>query len=131
MEPALECHRAGLKIEGNEMRILLTPINKSQSAILALAALVLGLSVTEPAKAGSFTTTGSLHHVRYGHTATLLPNGKVLVMGGYDGMSWLTSAELYDPNTGMWTDTGDMAANHYTATLLPNGKVLAAGGLDK
>ena len=35
---------------------------------------------------------------RYSHTATLLPNGKVLVAGGYDIALWLASAELFDPN---------------------------------
>ena len=65
-----------------------------------------------------------------GHTATLLPNGKVLVAGGYDSVGSLASAELYDPASGTWTATGSLAtarASH-TATLLPNGKVLVAGG---
>ena len=67
------------------------------------------------------------------HTATLLPNGKVLVAGGYDGNSVaLASAELYDPASGTWTATGSLATarDGHTATLLPNGKVLVAGGLD-
>ena len=63
------------------------------------------------------------------HTATLLPNGKVLVAGGRNG-GYLASAELYDPATGTWTN--DRLAQHrahwHTATLLPNGKVLVAGG---
>jgi hypothetical protein len=63
---------------------------------------------------------------RYGHTATLLGDGTVLVVGGYP----LASAELYDPITGTWSRTGDMAAPHsgHTATLLPDGTVLVAGG---
>jgi hypothetical protein len=63
------------------------------------------------------------------HTATLLPNGKVLVTGGYNG-SYLASAELYDPATGLWTTTGSLNAARYlhTATLLPTGQVLVAGG---
>jgi N-acetylneuraminic acid mutarotase len=65
---------------------------------------------------------------RYLHTATLLPNGKVLVLGG--GVT-TASAELYDPGTGTWTATGSMieARNEFSATLLPDGKVLVAGGL--
>jgi len=60
---------------------------------------------------------------RSGHTATLLPNGKVLVASG-------PSSELYDPTTGTWATTGSLTDRaNYTATLLPNGKVLAAGGV--
>src|ERR1041385_7501526 len=81
------------------------------------------------ATSGSWTATGSLAVARYVHTATLLPNGKVLVAGGYNG-SYLTSAELYDPATGTWTATGSLstARDSPTATLLSNGKVLVAGG---
>ena len=80
--------------------------------------------------ANTFTATGSLGTGRYSHTATLLPNGKVLVAGGIDDNSTaLASAEIYDPASGTWSPTGDLTivrASH-TATLLPNGKVLVAG----
>ena len=67
--------------------------------------------------------------VRESHTATLLPNGQVLVAGGFGGIP-LTSAELYDPTTGTWTTTGSMDVAHFnhTATSLRNGFVLVAGG---
>ena len=81
---------------------------------------------------GTWTATGSLNTARYQHTATLLPNGKVLVAGGINsGIGYLTSAELYDPATGTWTTTGSLntARYHHTATLLPNGKVLVTGGV--
>ena len=59
---------------------------------------------------GTWTATGSLANARYVHTATLLPNGKVLVAGGLDGsFSALASAELYDPASGTWTATGSLA----------------------
>ena len=72
--------------------------------------------------------TSSLHATR--HTATLLPNGQVLVAGGHGNGRLLASAELYDPATGTWTATGSLATarGYHTATLLPNGKVLVAGG---
>src|SRR6266478_549599 len=78
----------------------------------------------------TFATTGSLDTARYRHTATLLPNGKVLVAGGVNSSGSLASAELYDPATGTWTATGDLGGERglHTATLLPNGKVLVAGG---
>jgi len=68
---------------------------------------------------------------RYGHTATLLASGKVLVAGGYlFEVGYLSSAELYDPASGMWVTTGSMttARSNHTATLLPSGEVLVAGG---
>jgi hypothetical protein len=74
-----------------------------------------------------WTLTGAMTTPLAYHTATLLPNGKVLAAGGGSGIS---SAELYDPTTGAWTATGDMIGerDYHTATLLPNGKVLVTGG---
>ena len=59
----------------------------------------------------------------------MLPNGKVLIAGGWPG---ITSAELYDPATGTWTVTGSLntARQGHTATLLANGTVLVAGGMN-
>src|SRR5437762_211556 len=58
----------------------------------------------EPA-GGTWTFTGSLNTARGSHTATLLPNGKVLVAGGINSSGVLASAELYDPASGTWTIT--------------------------
>jgi large repetitive protein len=83
----------------------------------------------------TFTPTGNMAAARHGHTATLLPNGKVLIAGGHfavnaDGLPPLTGAELYDPSTGTFTATGAMTTGRawHTATLLNNGRVLIAGG---
>jgi Kelch motif protein/galactose oxidase-like protein len=84
---------------------------------------------------GTWTRTGSMNVARQGATATVLPNGKVLVAGGsvFINGDALTSAELYDPSTGTWTLTGSMNVrrSQHTATLLAaNGQVLVAGGGD-
>jgi hypothetical protein len=80
----------------------------------------------------SWIWADSLGTARDSHTATLLQSGKVLVAGGENGSGPLSSAELYDPATGMWTTTGSLGAARYghTATLLQSGKVLVAGGFN-
>ena len=101
------------------------PATCRRSGLVVLLSALLVLQ----APAASFVTTGSLNTARQYHTATLLPNGKVLVAGGYNG-AYLSSAELYDPAIGAWAPTGALAAMRelHTATLLPDGKVLATGG---
>ncbi|MEV4990192.1 Kelch repeat-containing protein [Pseudarthrobacter sp. LMD1-1-1.1] len=84
-----------------------------------------GDTVEEITPATSMTTA------RRGHTATLLPNDRVLVAGG-EGGSVLSSAELYDPSTGQFRGTSTMHVDrtNHTATLLQDGTVLIAGGRD-
>ena len=74
---------------------------------------------------GTFSMTGTMAVQRLFHTATLLPDGKVLVAGGTGA-----SAERYDPAAGTFSNTGSMSVGResHTATLLSNGKVLIAGG---
>src|SRR5262249_2998398 len=83
---------------------------------------------------GIWAATGGLNTAsRSDHSATLLPNGKVLVAGGLTQIvTYLTTntAELYDPSTGRGSATGSLstARPYQTATLLPDGKVLVAAG---
>jgi len=86
---------------------------------------------------GKFTLTGSMHSERCsyltpGFTATLLPNGEVLIAGGADTNGLIPAAELYDPSSGAFRLTGSLNTPRLgqTATLLPNGEVLIAGGVD-
>jgi hypothetical protein len=81
---------------------------------------------------GTWSATGSMHGARAGQTATLLPDGRVLVAGGSGGgFGSLATAELYGPVSGTWTATADMlvSGQGQTATLLSNGKVLVVGGI--
>jgi hypothetical protein len=81
---------------------------------------------------GIWSSTGNLNNARLKHTATLLPDGKVLVASGYNSYGVdVPSAELYDPATRAWSTTGSLntARWGHTATLLPNGMVLVVAGL--
>ena len=88
--------------------------------------------IYDPANPG-FTPTGSMSTQREGQTATLLPDGTVLLAGGIRNFGFretLRSAEIYDPASGTFKPTGDMAHHRqgHTATLLRDGRVLIAGG---
>jgi hypothetical protein len=79
--------------------------------------------------------TGALIHPRRQHTATRLASGKVLVVGGASGGGEgqsLATAELYDPESGLWTSTGALGTprRNHTATVLHDGHVLVTGGTD-
>src|ERR1035437_10963690 len=109
--------------------------NHQTHLALALAALALSLSTIQPAQAAAWTTNSPMIKARYGHTVTLLPNGKLLAAGGYstnaiDSLNYLATAELYDSTSGTWTITGAQGSPRafHTATLLPSGKVLVVGG---
>jgi uncharacterized protein (TIGR03437 family) len=101
-----------------------------RSFILMNCVLLLG-ALALNANAQTWNNTGALGTARSLHTATLLTNGKVLVVGGFtpDGQVTAT-AELYDPATGQWSATnspGTPRVNHIAVRLL-NGKVLIASG---
>jgi WD40 repeat protein len=109
------------------------------AATLVLAAALLTVVANRPAPAastkppiGAFSQTGSLVQARRDQAAVLLPDGRVLILGGQGPDGALASAELYDPTTGTFSATGSMihARTSPTATLLPDGHVLVTGGGD-
>jgi hypothetical protein len=85
-----------------------------------------GLSTCRWRGGFEFVATGRLAHGRIGHTATLLPDGRVLVIGGYDE----STAETWDPRTGEWSPAGSMAGirEGHQARLLDDGRVVVFGG---
>ena len=87
------------------------------------------VAVYDPAS-DTWSETTPMASARAEHTATLLNNGQVLVTGGYNGRSYLSSAEAYNPETGTWSTAAPMASARaeHTATLLNNGQVLVLGG---
>ena len=79
---------------------------------------------------GTFSATGSMTTGRKSHTATLLTDGRVLIVGGSTAAS--AAAEIYDPVTETFSATvgaPTLRVGH-TATLLPSGDVLIVGGQD-
>ena len=81
-------------------------------------------------RTGAWATTTPMSIGRNGHTATLLPNGKVMVAGGDSVGGYQSSVELYNASAGVWRSVGNLntARTLHTATLLPDGKVLVVGG---
>src|SRR5437016_5047378 len=79
----------------------------------------------------TFTALDPMSTPRARHTATLLRDGRVLMVGGTDGSKPLASLEVYDPSTRTFSRASSalvLARQDHTATLLPDGRVLVAGG---
>jgi hypothetical protein len=108
-----------------------------RAAILRLAAVSLILASAPLAMAQQWAPTGDLNFARAGASATLLPNGDVLIAGGAAASgsggnvrTYIAQAELFDPSTGAFHLTGSLnyPRSAHAALLLPNGKVLIVGG---
>lgn len=80
---------------------------------------------------GLARTGASLRLPRLGHSATLLADGRVVVIGGHSDLAAYRSVEIYDPLTGQWSPADDAPTTEYqhSATLLADGRILVAGGL--
>ena len=116
----------------------------SRSRLLCVACITLsftiGLTVAAAAfrgaapsvsRVGTITPAAPMLEPRSGQTATLLPDGNVLIAGGMRrNHDFYRSAELYDPATGKFQRTGEMSVGRvgHIAVLLRSGRVLIAGG---
>ena len=100
--------------------------------IIAIFFLALALSADHPPiRAGKIIEAGHMLKARSGHTATLLPDGRVLIVGGMvRNHEFLDSAEIYDPMKATFTPTGSMHSRRvgHSAALLHDGRVLIIGG---
>src|SRR5438445_2068560 len=108
-------------------------------ANLLMTLLVLGVPIgtklillnARAATSQQVLATDPMGVARHDHTATLLPNGTVLIAGGLDASNAVVaSAEVYDPSANGFSTVGDMRAARvgHTATLLSDGRALVAGG---
>ncbi|HET8631842.1 MAG TPA: kelch repeat-containing protein [Thermomicrobiales bacterium] len=94
------------------------------------APVELGTAERYDSVSNTWRPAAPLAEPRTGQTATLLPDGTVLVTGGEGAGGELADAERYDPGTDRWSPAGRMATPRagHTATLLADGRVLVAGG---
>lgn len=116
-------HTATLLANG---KVLLAGGWSSYAPITSLAST----EVFDPA-ANTFVEGGSMSIPRNQHTATLLPDGRVAILGGKKGMFSLSSVEILDPASEIFGAAGELVAKRTdsTATLLPDGTVLIVAGV--
>jgi hypothetical protein len=102
------------------------------SGAIGVSAPSVGPKRSSETHGGTLSPTGAMSVLRSGHTATLLPNGLVLVAGGMQrNGSPLATAELYEPATGRFRPTGNSMSTPrvgHSASLLIDGRVLLDGG---
>ena len=108
--------------------------NRLLSVLIGFAFWSIAAPQTANGQVGSWVGSGNLNENRgWASTITLLKNGKVLAVGGgttqAGGQVGMSSCELYDPATGIWSYTGSLNVPRFfhTATLLADGKVLVFG----
>ena len=79
---------------------------------------------------GRWRSAAAMRDGRSDHGATLLRDGRVLVVGGHDGPRTLRSVEVYDPATDTWSGRAPLPLARWSFSIatLPDGRVLVAGG---
>ncbi|HEX5822837.1 MAG TPA: kelch repeat-containing protein [Candidatus Limnocylindrales bacterium] len=91
-----------------------------------------GAELYDPAT-NAWTATGNMTVTRRSHRAVLLPDGRVLAVGGVSSGGGTTRVDLYDPGTGTWTKAAMMPSIQFprVAAVLPSGVVLVIGDSDR
>jgi len=115
---------------GNVLMNQVAPVTPD---LLLVPLATINAAITHAAPSPPNTPSPAMTAARGAATATLLPNGKVLIAGGFaSGTTTVNTTELYDPTTNTFSAGPPMkhARGGATATLLPHGKVLIAGGND-
>jgi hypothetical protein len=128
MSAAREGHTATLLSDG---RVLVTGgCNNAIAERVICDNYLDSAEIWDPSTNQFTATTGKMTTARIEHTATLMPDGKVLIAGGKNATSVLSSAEIFDPATGLFTPTGDLgtARKGHTANALGDGRILLTGG---
>ena len=101
-------------------------------ATLVVVGLLVDIAYTVPSLA-QIVATGQLNIERRAHTATVLDDGKVLIVGGDNQSGMVSQAELLDPASQMSSlmAASIVARTDHTATRLSDGRVLIIGGRDQ
>ena len=115
--------------------------HSGQGSCVIIMAELKAINTNAAGRAEEFlVNSGPLNYARVNYTETKLKNGMELIAGGVINTEILivtndilATAQLLDPKTGKWVETGKMnyARFGHRATLLPNGQVLVEGGNGK
>jgi hypothetical protein len=103
----------------------------SRLLCLLTSAWLCAATIATAQASGTFAQTGNMTVARSQHTATLLPDGRVLIAGGMSSNASLASAEVYDQDAGTFRALGSMIAARrmHTATLLPDAKSCSSAAM--
>ena len=111
-------------------------MNKKTLVLVALSLSVCAAVYGREPSAVSWIPANPMHRARAFFVAAELPNGNILVAGGFDGIMSppnFADSEIYNRHTGVWTSTASMnrARAAAVAVQLENGRVLVIGGFDE